>query len=121
MLSKLMADMILSFHFVFILFALFGGFLVLYKRWVVWLHVPVVLWSSVVNLSGWICPLTPLENTFRSFAGQSGYGGGFVEHYIAPLIYPGGMPRTLELIAGVSVLAWNGFVYIFVARRVHRR
>jgi hypothetical protein len=121
MLSRVFADIVLSLHFAFILFGLFGGFLVLYKRRVVWLHAPVVLWSSLVNLAGWICPLTPLENIFRSAAGQSGYGGGFVEHYIAPLIYPGGMPRTLELVAGISVLAWNSFVYLFVVFRLRRR
>jgi hypothetical protein len=119
---RLLADSILLFHFAFVVFALFGGVAVLYKRWVLWLHLPVVLWSSVVNLAGWICPLTPMENMFRSLAGQAGYEGGFVEHYIKPLVYPVGMPRELELVAGVSVLVWNVFVYTFVAfwmRRHH--
>jgi len=117
MVSNILADLILLSHFLFVLFAVLGGLFVLYKRWFLWLHLPAVLWSAVVNLAGWICPLTPLENSFRAAAGQAGYQGGFIEHYIAPLIYPGGMTRELELIAGVSVLVWNGLLYTFVIFR----
>jgi hypothetical protein len=120
-LSRLLADIILFFHFAFVVFAIFGGLIVLYKPRVAWVHVPVVLWSAVINLASWICPLTPLENFFRSAAGQAGYKGGFVEHYIAPLVYPGGMPRELEIVAGVSILVWNGFMYIYVAIWARRR
>jgi hypothetical protein len=121
MLSKILADIVLLSHFLFVLFAILGGLFVLHKRWFLWLHLPAVIWSAVVNLAGWICPLTPLENSFRAAAGQAGYKGGFVEHYIAPLVYPGGMTRELELIAGVSVLVWNVLVYTFVIFRRPRR
>ena len=112
--ARLLANLILVFHFTFVAFSVLGGFLVLWKRWIAWLHVPSVLWSSLVNLFSHVCPLTPLENRFRRFAGQAGYEGGFVQHYIAPLVYPGGMPRRLELVAGFSVLIWNAFVYVLV-------
>lgn len=121
MLSRLFADIILFFHFAFVVFAIFGGLIVLYKRRVAWVHVPVVLWSSAINLAGRVCPLTPLENFFRSAAGQAGYKGGFMEHYIMPLIYPGGMPRELEIVAGVSILIWNGFMYLYIAIWARRR
>jgi asparagine N-glycosylation enzyme membrane subunit Stt3 len=114
MFSKILADTVLLIHFAFVFFAVFGGISVLYKRSLAWFHIPVVLWSSVINLGGWICPLTPLENYFRSQAGRAGYEGGFVQHYIESLVYPGGMPRNFELIAGISILAWNGLVYLFV-------
>jgi Protein of Unknown function (DUF2784) len=112
--ARLLANLILVFHFAFVAFSVLGGFLVLWKRWITWLHVPSVLWSSLVNLFSHVCPLTPLENRFRRLAGQAGYEGGFVQHYIAPLVYPGGMPRRLELVAGFSVLIWNAFVYVLV-------
>ncbi len=121
MLYGVSADAVLVFHFLFILFAVFGGFLVLYKKMVVWVHLPVVLWSSIVNLAGLTCPLTPIENFFRSAAGQLGYQGGFVEHYIAPIVYPAGMPRELELVAGVSIIAWNVAVYGFLGWKSIRR
>jgi hypothetical protein len=114
MLSGVLADAVLVFHFLFILFAVFGGFLVLFTRKVLWIHMPVVLWSCVVNLASLTCPLTPIENFFRSAAGHAGYQGGYIEHYIAPIVYPAGMPRALELVAGVSIIAWNVAVYGFL-------
>jgi len=108
---RLGADLVLFAHFLFAAFAVFGGALVFFDSTWAWTHIPVVLWSAVVNLMSWTCPLTPLENALRSRAGQSGYAGGFVQHYIGPVVYPRGMPRRLELIAGVSILAGNALVY----------
>jgi hypothetical protein len=95
-----------------------SGLIFLNPAWT-WLHVPAVLWSSAVNLMSGTCPLTPVEKALRTRAGQSGYSGGFVEHYIGRLIYPRGMPRQLELTAGVSVLVWNALAYgiVLVAAR----
>ncbi|HSB30995.1 MAG TPA: DUF2784 domain-containing protein [Candidatus Sulfobium mesophilum] len=121
MLFKVCADIVLLTHFAFVIFAVLGGFIVLWKNRAAWIHVPVVLWSSVVNLASWVCPLTPLENWFLAKAGQSGYRGGFVQHYIDPLVYPAGMPRDMELIAGISVLVWNAAVYAVVLIRRRKR
>jgi hypothetical protein len=109
--SRIAASLVLLFHFAFVLFAVFGGFgLLVDLRWA-WVHVPVVVWSSVVNLAGWTCPLTPLEKRLRAAGDATGYEGGFVEHYIGPLVYPRGMPRRLELVAGVTIAAWNAVLY----------
>jgi hypothetical protein len=109
------AGVVLLAHFLFVVLAVFGGLAVLVDaRWAL-LHVPVVAWSSVVNLAGWTCPLTPLEKRLRIAANRSGYEGGFIAHYIGPLVYPGGMPRRLELVAGVSIVVWNAVVYAAIA------
>lgn len=118
--ARILANLILVFHFAFVVFSVLGGFLVLWKRWIAWLHIPSVLWSSLVNLLSSVCPLTPLENRFRRLAGQAGYEGGFIQHYVAPLVYPGGMPRRMELIAGYSILTWNALIYTLVAVRLRR-
>lgn len=116
--GRMAPEAVLAIHFVWVLFAVLGGFLGFADlRWL-WLHAPVVIWSAVVNFAGWTCPLTPLEKELRRRASMSGYEGGFVEHYIAPLVYPGGMPRRMELTAGISITVWNALVYgaIAVAR-----
>ncbi len=111
MINRIAASVVLSLHFLFVALAVFGGLGILIEpRWAL-LHVPIVVWSSVVNLAGWTCPLTPLENRFRAAAQQRGYDGGFVEHYLGPLVYPQGMPRRLELVAGVTIVVWNLAVY----------
>jgi Protein of Unknown function (DUF2784) len=112
--ARTLGDLVLASHFAFIVFAVLGGFLVLWKPWIAWLHVPSVLWSAFVNLFNQICPLTPLENRFRYIAGQAGYEGGFIQHYLTPLVYPGVMPERWGLIAGYSVLIWNVLVYTLV-------
>lgn len=105
------ADLVLLGHFLFAAFAVFGGLLLLCNTSWAWVHVPAVLWSSIVNLMGWTCPLTPLEKALRLRAGQSGYSGGFIQHYIGRAVYPRGMPRRLELVAAVSVVAGNALIY----------
>ena len=108
---RLGADLVLLAHFLFAAFAVFGGLLLLDNVHWAWLHLPAVLWSSLVNLMGWTCPLTPVEQKLRARAGQAGYAGGFIQHYVGRAVYPRGMPRQMELIAGVSVLAGNALVY----------
>ena len=109
--SRIAADLVLLFHFLFAAFAVFGGLLVLHSFNWMWIHIPAVLWSSIVNLMGWTCPLTPMEKALRAEAGQSGYHGGFIQHYIGRLVYPRGMPRQLGLVAGISILAGNALIY----------
>jgi hypothetical protein len=111
---RLGADLVLFAHFLFAAFAVFGGFLCVRDLAWAWVHVPVVLWSAIVNLMGWTCPLTPMEKALRIRAGQTGYPGGFIQHYIGRAVYPRGMPRRLSLIAGISILAWNVLVYAMV-------
>ena len=111
MVHRIAANLVLLLHFVVVALAVFGGFGVLIDPKWAWVHVPIVAWSSVVNLAGWTCPLTPLENRLRVAADGVGYEGGFIQHYLGPIVYPMGMPRRLELIAGVAVAAWNAVLY----------
>lgn len=114
MVYRIGADLVLFAHFLFAAFAVVGGALLYPDPAWAWVHIPVVLWSSVVNLMSWTCPLTPIENALRTRAGQLGYSGGFVQHYIGPVVYPRGMPRQFELVAGVSIVAGNVLVYAFI-------
>ena len=109
--DRVAADVVLLAHFLFAAFAVFGGLLLLDSLQWAWLHLPAVLWSATVNLMGWTCPLTPIEKKLRSRDGLAGYTGGFIQHYIGRAVYPRGMPRRMELIAGVSILAGNALVY----------
>jgi len=115
--ARLLADALLALHGLFILFVVFGGLLAL--RWpkMVWVHLPAALWGAAIEFGGWVCPLTPLENHFRRLAGEQGYAGGFVQHYMLPLIYPGVLTREIQIGFGLLVVGVNGIVYYFVWRR----
>lgn len=121
MIWRLAADLVLVLHGLFILFAVFGGLLVLWRRWLVWLHLPAMAWAALVVTLGWFCPLTPLEVRFREMAGDAGYPGGFIEHYLVPLIYPPGLTRGLQVVLGLLVVAINAVVYTLVLRRKGKR
>ena len=68
---NILADVIVGAHFLFIIFVVCGGLLVI--RWpkIAFLHLPAAVWGAIVELFGWICPLTPFENHFRNLAGNS--------------------------------------------------
>jgi len=111
MFYRLLADSVLAVHLGFVLFVLLGGLLVLRRRQVAWLHLPAAAWGVVVQLTGWLCPLTPLENHLRQLGGQAGYPGGFVEHYLLSVLYPAGLTREIQIMLGTLVLVLNLLVY----------
>lgn len=117
MANRLAADAVLAAHLAFVLFVVFGGLLALRRPRVAWLHLPAVAWAALIEFSGWICPLTPLEVTLRHGAGEAGYGGDFVEHYLVALIYPAGLTRELQVSIGAGVLLINLVVYFVLWRR----
>jgi hypothetical protein len=114
---RLLADLTVGVHGAFIAFVVLGGFIVAWRRWFVWLHVPAVVWAIWIEFAGGICPLTPLENRFRDLAGQEGYEGGFIAHYLTPLIYPEGLTREMQYALGAFVFAVNVVAYALVCRR----
>ena len=114
--TAIVADLLVLLHLAFILFVLLGGLLVLRWRRLLWLHLPVVAWGAAIEFVGWVCPLTPLENRLRAAAGDAGYGGGFIEHYLIPLIYPADLTRELQWLLGAVVLVVNAVVYWRVLR-----
>ncbi len=117
----MLADLVVLIHFLFVLFVVFGGLLVL--RWpkVAYVHLPVAAYGALIELVGWICPLTPLEKRLREDAGLEGYQGGFVEHYILPVLYPSGLGRGVQLVLGALVIGINLIIYGIVMRRRRRK
>lgn len=120
MIYRALADLVLVLHLGFVLFVVWGGLLVLRWPWVAFLHIPAALWGVLIEYSGWICPLTPLENSLRVRGGEAGYTGGFIEHYIQPALYPHGLTRGAQIVLGSLALLVNFAAYAMVlSRRRH--
>lgn len=119
MLRYYLADIVVIIHLFFVLFVIFGAFLLIWSRKVIWLHLPAAAWGAAIEFGGWICPLTPLENELRSNVGRKTYEGGFVENYIIPVLYPSNLTREIQYILGSGVIVINVlfYWYIFVKRR----
>jgi hypothetical protein len=117
---QLAADAVVLLHFAFVVFVVLGGALAL--RWprVMWVQLPAALWGVLVELGGWVCPLTPLENTLRRQSGTAGYEGDFIVQYLLPALYPAGLTRRWQWALGGFALAINALIYGVILLR-HRR
>ncbi len=114
---RLAADAIVVLHFTFVIFVVVGGFVSWRFPRVAWIHIPAATWGALIEFMGWICPLTPLENKLRVRAGDLAYEGGFVEHYVIPILYPSDLTRGLQIGLGTLVLLLNVFAYAVYFRR----
>jgi hypothetical protein len=117
MIYRILADAAVLLHFGFVAFVVIGGILVVLRPKFAWLHIPALLWGALIEFAGWICPLTPFENWLRQKGGQAGFPGGFVEHYLLPLLYPDGLTRSLQVGLGTAVIIINLILYAIVLRR----
>ena len=115
----LFADLILLVHLAFVIFAALGALAAFAWRWIPLIHLPAATWAVFVELSGGICPLTPLENSLRQASGERRYPGGFIEHYLTPILYPSGLSSRTQLFLGTALLAFNVLLYtlVFLRRR----
>jgi len=121
---RILADLLVVLHLAFAAFVVFGGFLAWKWRWAIFAHVPALAWGFWVEISGQSCPLTPLENHFRHLAGEAGSQGGFLDHYLVPILYPPGLTRPDQwvlavLLLGITIVAYG--VLLRPHRHLRRR
>lgn len=114
---RVAADFVVVIHFCFAAFVVFGALLALRWRWVSVIHIPAALWGAIIEFFGIICPLTPLEQQLRHLAGENGYTGGFIEHYLLPILYPAGLSRTVQFVLGALVVLINFALYAWLVLR----
>ena len=119
MIYSFLADLLVVFHLVFILYVIAGALLIFKWAKTLWLHLPSCFWGMTVEFTGWTCPLTPWEIQLRRLAGEEGYSGSFIEHYLIPIIYPSGLNREIQMLLGSTVLIVNLSLYtlILIKRR----
>lgn len=115
------ADLLLLIHLAFVLFVMMGGLLLLKWPRLAWLHLPAAIWGATVEYTGWICPLTPMENTLRALAGESVSNADCIGRYLMPLLYPAGLTRHVQMLLGTAVLLVNMTIYWRVFRKPLRR
>ena len=111
LLYRVAADLLVLLHLAFIIFVVAGGLSVLRWPWMAWLHLPAAGWGALIEFRGWVCPLTPWENSLRRLAGEEGYSEGFIEYYILQLVYPPGLTRDIQVGLGIAVVLINLLIY----------
>ncbi|ANN76968.1 DUF2784 domain-containing protein [Bordetella flabilis] len=121
MIYRVLADAVLVAHGLFVAWVVFGGLAAFWRRRAVWLHLPALAWGVAIAGMGWICPLTPLENSLRERAGLQGYAGSFIGQYLLPLIYPAALTRDIQVLLAVLLLGGNVVVYALLYWRTRGR
>jgi hypothetical protein len=121
MIDRLAADTVVALHLAFVVFAALGGMLAWRRLGYAWIHLPALAWAGFVEFSGTICPLTPLENRLRVRAGEAGYPGSFVEHYLMPVLYPAGLTPDAQKWIGAALVALNVAIYAVALARARSR
>ncbi|GAC1662551.1 MAG: DUF2784 domain-containing protein [Candidatus Dormibacteraceae bacterium] len=114
---SLLADGLVAIHFAFTAFVILGGFLAWKWRRLMFAHLPALAWGIWVEVSATVCPLTPLENHLRHLAGESGYSGGFLAHYLTPVLYPPGLTSHIQWGLAAVLVALNAIAYGHLIRR----
>lgn len=114
---RLLADLLVVFHLAVVLFVMAGATLVVWRKWIAWIHLPVVAWVVFAECFQVLCPLTYLENWLRDRGGAETYRGDFVAHYIMPVLYPDGLTARIQLMFGVMVFAINAMLYAWAFSR----
>jgi hypothetical protein len=117
MLFRLAASAVVLLHLAFIAAVVVGGLLVLRRPRLAAFQLPIFAWGAAVNLAGWPCPLTALENGLRARGGLPTYPGAFVTHYLLPVDGPrlGGL--RVESAIGIFILLVNALVYAILLWR----
>lgn len=107
----LLSDLVVVIHFAFVIFVVAGGLLLWLRWWLVFLHLPAIVWGALVEFTHWICPLTYLENWLRQQAGVAAYHGDFVTHYLMPILYPAHLTAHIQILLGAFVIVINLLIY----------
>ena len=109
------ADLVLVVHLLFIGFVVGGSFLAWRWPWLIWVQLPAMVYGALVELVGFSCPLTAVQNYLLHRGGQAGYRGGFISHYLIQVIYPPGLTRGIQLGLGlfvvvIAVIGYGGYL-----------
>ncbi|HKT33123.1 MAG TPA: DUF2784 domain-containing protein [Gammaproteobacteria bacterium] len=113
----LLSDMVVVIHFAFVIFVVAGGLLLWLRWWLVFVHLPAIVWGALVEFTHWICPLTYLEDRLREQAGVAAYRGDFVTHYLLPILYPAHLTAHIQLALGSLVIIINIVIYAALLSR----
>ncbi|HEY8166114.1 MAG TPA: DUF2784 domain-containing protein [Gemmatimonadaceae bacterium] len=116
MIYRILADFVVAFHGAYVVFVVLGALLAFKWPKILWVHAPAAIWGILIEYAGWVCPLTPLENHLRALAGEAGYAGDFIEHYILRALYPHGLTPTVRYVLGTFALGVNVVAYTMVIK-----
>ncbi len=120
MLYKILADIVVFIHFLWIVFLFFGFFWGVKNRVVRILHLFGLAFAFVIQVFDWYCPLTHLEVWLRSKQDFAlSYTGSFIIYYIEKIVYIE-LSRTLILFFTLLLCGFSLWFYLRKRRGLQR-
>jgi hypothetical protein len=113
--ARVVADVVVAVHMVFLVYMVLGGFLALRRFGLIWPHVGVIVYSFYVTLTSFTCPATTLEKWLLGLGGETPYEGSFIHQYLRGRLYP----PELETAVWIScmAIAMASWAYVLMRRR----
>ena len=109
---KILADIVVLIHFLWILFLVFGAFPGVRNKAIKIFHISGLVFAFVIQIFGWYCPLTHLEVWLRAKHDSSlAYAGSFIIHYVEGLIYIE-VPERLIFSLTLFLIVFNVWLYL---------
>ena len=116
---KLLAHFTILLHFLWILFLIFGVFFALRRPKIALFHLAGLFFSLILNIFGWYCPFTYLENYLRCLHDvKSTYSGPFIANYLELIIYPD-LPVLYIRAGEILFVIFYGIFYAYLAKKHH--
>ncbi|MCX8164656.1 MAG: DUF2784 domain-containing protein [Aquificaceae bacterium] len=113
----LLAHVVVTIHFLWILFLLLGWIFALKRGALGWLHLGGILFALFLNITRLHCPLTYLEIWLRKKAGAQAYDSAFIIHYLEKLIYIRIDTQLLSLLTYIFVFANIGLYCLLLLKK----
>ena len=119
MVNPLLGDAVIILHFLWILFILFGLLIGIKYGRLIPLHLGGLVFTLILNIGGWFCPLTYLENyLYGLYNPRLTYPGSFIGQYLQELIYLDIEEAWLRIGAVIWVaINLGGYVLLFRKRK----
>lgn len=112
MFFKILADITVLIHFLWIVFLFMGSFFGRRNRSIRVFHLSGLAFALLLQLLGWYCPLTHLETWLRArHHPDLAYTGSFIIHYVERLIYIEISPAII-LIITLLLIGLNIWIYL---------
>jgi hypothetical protein len=92
-----MAASVLSLHAAYIGWVIFGAFFTRGRPRLAALHVATLVYGMTIEICGFWCPLTALEEWLEVRGNVPAYRGPFLLHYLDAVVYPD-IPRIFSLL-----------------------
>lgn len=109
---RILADIVVLIHLLWILFLIFGSFWGVRSKPVKTFHISGLAFACIIQIFDWYCPLTYLEIWLRAQQDPSQtYRGSFIITYVEKIVYIE-LPPALIIVLTILLCMFTSWFYL---------